>query len=451
MALLLASGLAFGGVYWWAFGPMLFLASVVASETLGLQRRIREAPRGVAIGLACWGGAIALQLLPLPQRMLQLVSPRTDQFLRAWDVSYAWARHPWHALSVAPAATSLGLAFVVVFAAIALTVSVIVGDASETFASGIAAIGAVIAVTGIVGAAAHDGLILGLWQPPPHTTPFGPFLNRNHFGAWMVMAVAVTLADCHRRATDSTVRAHDGRAFVKWLGTADGSRWLITAAAVMLMVLAVVLTRSRSAIVSLIVVVFLLHGLAVRAHTPSTMRFGVLALIVIACLSADVAAAAQRFTADPRLDSRRVAWADAITIARDFPAVGVGWNAYGVASATYEIGSTSPHFAASHNDYLQMLAEGGLIVASMVVAVVIVAAGTVGGWARADAGIVAGFWLRRGALVGIAAMACHECVDFSLQVPANGLLFACLCGAAVHRPSVVRLDRFVRRRSGNEG
>src|SRR4051794_21244430 len=100
IVLLLASALAFGGVYWWAFAPMLFLSAVVASETLGLRRRISEAPRAVAIGLACWGAAIALQLLPLPERMLQMASPHTDQFLRAWSVSYAWTRHPWHALSI---------------------------------------------------------------------------------------------------------------------------------------------------------------------------------------------------------------------------------------------------------------------------------------------------------------------------------------------------------------
>jgi hypothetical protein len=44
-----------------------------------------------------------------------------------------------------------------------------------------------------------------------------------------------------------------------------------------------------------------------------------------------------------------------------------------------------------------------------------------------------GYWLRVGAVTGLAAIALQETVDFSLQIPGIAALFAVLCGIALHR------------------
>ena len=44
------------------------------------------------------------------------------------------------------------------------------------------------------------------------------------------------------------------------------------------------------------------------------------------------------------------------------------------------------------------------------------------------------YWIRVGATTGLFAIALQEAVDFSLQIPGNAVLFALLCGMAVHRP-----------------
>jgi hypothetical protein len=43
------------------------------------------------------------------------------------------------------------------------------------------------------------------------------------------------------------------------------------------------------------------------------------------------------------------------------------------------------------------------------------------------------YWIRRGAAVGLVAVALQELVEFSLQMPGNAFLFAVLCAIALHR------------------
>ncbi len=45
-------------------------------------------------------------------------------------------------------------------------------------------------------------------------------------------------------------------------------------------------------------------------------------------------------------------------------------------------------------------------------------------------------WLRVGAVCGIVSKAFQELVDFSLQIPANAVLFTVLCGVAIRRPEM---------------
>jgi O-antigen ligase len=85
----------------------------------------------------------------------------------------------------------------------------------------------------------------------------------------------------------------------------------------------------------------------------------------------------------------------------------------------------------AHNDYLQLLAEGGLLVfipAALVVVLLGVAVGRRLGEARHDG---YEYWVRAGAAVGLLTMGIQETVEFSLQIPANALLFATLAAVAV--------------------
>ena len=90
------------------------------------------------------------------------------------------------------------------------------------------------------------------------------------------------------------------------------------------------------------------------------------------------------------------------------------------------------HYAQAHNDYLQLAAEGGLLLtipAALSVCAFIVAVRR----RFVEETSVRTYWLRVGAVTGLTAIALQETVEFSLQMPGNAALFAVVCAIALHR------------------
>jgi O-antigen ligase len=113
---------------------------------------------------------------------------------------------------------------------------------------------------------------------------------------------------------------------------------------------------------------------------------------------------------------------------------GAGLNTYGTTTLFYQTIDPTQHYAEAHNDYLQLLAEGGVLV-TVPLAFLLVAVGSMI-WRRfrsgADDPLTS--WIRLGAVTGIVAIALQEMVDFSLQMPGNAALFTVLAAIAAHAP-----------------
>ena len=60
-------------------------------------------------------------------------------------------------------------------------------------------VGVVLALAGIVQKPLYAGRVLGFWEPEAGGSPFGPFVNKNHFAGWMLMALPLTLGAALRR------------------------------------------------------------------------------------------------------------------------------------------------------------------------------------------------------------------------------------------------------------
>src|SRR5262249_23516854 len=131
-------------------------------------------------------------------------------------------------------------------------------------------------------------------------------------------------------------------------------------------------------------------------------------------------------------NNRLGAWHDARNIAQQFPLTGTGLGTYGFATLFYQKHDLLQHYEQAHNDYLQLAAEGGLLIGFPFLACVLA---FIRGVCRrfADETSVSAYWIRVGAITGLAAIALQETVDFSLQMPGNALLFSTLCGIALHR------------------
>jgi O-antigen ligase len=122
-------------------------------------------------------------------------------------------------------------------------------------------------------------------------------------------------------------------------------------------------------------------------------------------------------------------WRDTLRMAADFPIFGVGIRAYTVASLLYQRGLEDEHVGAAHNDWLQLVAEGGVLVS--IPMLILLALLTREALRRFREHRQAGdfgttYWLRAGAATGLLAIGLQSLVEFSLQMPGNTVLFAVL-------------------------
>lgn len=444
LAAALAWGLfAFGGVYAWAYWPLVGAAFAIAALAVVAERvseDARPAERWLAIGFGVFAAAAAVQLIPLPLAILQQATPETVRALQQLNPAVASGAVASHPLSIAPDSTVVGISLFAACAVLTLACSAIFSiRGGRGIARAITAIGVAAAITGIVQQPLYSGRIYGLWTPIDGGSPYGPFVNKNHFAGWMLMALPVTLGlffGGMARAMRDVRRSWRDRLI--WLSSAEASHLVLYAASALVMALALVLTMSRSGVAAFALSIAMTGAFVARRQRiggRGAVAFAYLAFLVVVVVSwagADVIASRFSETEWSELNARRGAWSDAIDIRARFPVAGTGLNTYGTATVLYQRHDLSRRYTEAHNDYLQLAAEGGwlLIVPALLSAVVFIVAVR---HRFADETSVGAYWLRVGAVTGIAAIALQEAVEFSLQIPGNAILFAALCGIALHK------------------
>jgi O-antigen ligase len=87
----------------------------------------------------------------------------------------------------------------------------------------------------------------------------------------------------------------------------------------------------------------------------------------------------------------------------------------------------------AHNEYLQLLAGGGALLAVPVAGVMLAAAWRMMQRLRSDR-TTAVFWIRAGAASGILGVVVQSVWETTLRMPANAVLFALVAAIALHDP-----------------
>jgi O-antigen ligase len=204
------------------------------------------------------------------------------------------------------------------------------------------------------------------------------------------------------------------------------------------MSLSVFLSRSRSGMIGLAV------GLAVlavlgreRLRRGTALRLGAalgfLALVI--ALWANPAEVMSRLdetiAGTPDAADRWTIWRDTLPVVRDFWMAGTGSATYETAMLLYQRSYRSiVYFNQAHNQYLQVAAEGGLLLLLPLLVAAIAFIRTAGRLLREDGSGI--FWVRAGALAGLAAVSVQNIWETGLRMPANALLFVALLAIAIH-------------------
>jgi O-antigen ligase len=450
VALVLAWGaLAFGSVYSWAFWPLAAAAAGCGAAGLLLPDSGPHVPRLASMALAwCFAivaALVVLQLVPLPLDLALRLSPRLARVLSELDVAFAAGLTSRHALSIAPSATLTSLLLYLAFALLMFGVARLASLAgTRTIAWIVCALGVLLAVIGIVQRPLYTGRIYGFWAPMMESTrPFGPFVNPNHFAGWMLMALPVAFGLlCSAAARGMAGVKADWRSRIIWLSSREASQTILIGAAAVVMAVSLMLTMSRSGIGAFAVSVAITSWFALRRLPGGSKRVMVTAylacilVIAVGCVGSETIAA--RFaSANPgNINERLPIWRDTWAIVRDFWLTGTGLNTYGVATLLYQTAEPDVHLREAHNDYLQIAAEGGLLLAVPVACAIGILAVEVRRRFRRSHG--SSYWIRLGAVTGLLAIALQSMVEFSLQMPGNAALVAVLGGIALHHPPAGR-------------
>lgn len=453
--------LAFGAPYRWAYTTLAIAAAVVGTAAWFRSRptRLLIDQRRVLLALLALAVAAGLQLIPLPSRIVDAVSPGNAALLQQIDLVFAsmsagvatgdTAAMPWRSLSIAPALTVRSLLLLLCFG---LLLAGLVRHCNRfgirRFAWWFVVFGAAVALIGIVqkallGDLVWNGMkIYGFWTPRDKlATPFGPFVNRNHFAGWMLMALPVALGYVLSLAELGLRQVRPGwRYRLLWLSSPEGGQLQIAIFAVVLMGVSLLMTLSRSGIacfgmaMAIATIAAARQQRSARARLGMVLAIGILAAAPVLWAKSDILGRFSSHGDDRSMSLRRTIWGDTRRIVADFPGVGTGLDTYAVAMQAYQTGFTDQAVREAHNDYLQLAAEGGLllgvpiafVIGSFVVAV---RRRFVGGQDDPTTS-----WMRFGAAIGLAAIGLQSLVEFSLQMPGNAVTFVVLAAMALHRP-----------------
>ena len=277
----------------------------------------------------------------------------------------------------------------------------------------------------------EPSFILTYLQPG---TGYGQFINRNHFAFLMEMALGLMLGLIAG-------------------GGVQRKRLLVYLAAVLPVWMALMLSNSRGGVLSMLSqMIFLALLLSVMprprksAEYDGDRAFGslrrlggsvVVRAVLIVCLVGAMTAAvvlvggdplASRLETAPRELSARTGrlgiWEATWQLTKANRIIGVGFAGYRTAITEYYDYSGDQTLQQAHNDYLELLASGGLI------------GGALGAWflivliRRAREQLRSTNTFHRaaclGALTGLFGVAVHSLVDFGLHITVNALVFTSL-------------------------
>jgi len=373
----------------------------------------------------------ALQLVPLPYAARERISPAAVAFERTVRIqSSGGGARP---LSIDPTATALALA-------VGAGLASVFWSARSMFARGglrgvtraVAVMGLIVAPLAIVQHATAPFLLYWHWRPiTKDAQPYGPFVNRNDFACWLVMALPLVVGYGMARVRS---RLRSGHGAVDLEDAVDETEVALAVSAC-LMAGALFVSMSRSGLTAAAVSLLTLVWLARRHIDRQRLVWLLLALaglVVVATTYANLDALATR-VGDAFAEGgggRRAIWRETWPMVKDFAATGVGVGAYQRGMLVYQQSPRKFYFNHAHDEYLQILAEGGLVLAAPVlVALVSFVAGVVRRL-REDRSAV--YWMRAGAVSGMVAAAVQSVWDTGLRMPANAVLFGILAAIALH-------------------
>jgi O-antigen ligase len=334
-------------------------------------------------------------------------------------------------------ALTLGIAYALLFA---LVVSTVRTEAEiHRLALSLVLIGFGMALFAILQQYTWNGKIYWLRIVTPGGSPTGPFVNRNHYAGYIEMLIPVAMGYTVASFAGVPARGDTAwRRFVDRLTSARANQLVLLLFMTLVMSVSLVLTLSRGGIVSFVTALILIGLVLLFGRTTKrwVLLPGILAALVLISLTwfglgpiIDRVNTLLHLPEDRSMLGRIAVWKDTTRIMEDYPYMGSGPGTFGAVYPAYKTVPDPVFYEHAHNDYVQWMAETGIIGFGLGAGAIGILFGFViaGGRARRNP------WakgLLLGIVTGLVGILLHGLYDFNFHIPANAFLCTVLIGMA---------------------
>ncbi len=434
LGLLVFAPLAFGSVETWS-RAVLCLGSVLALSLHMIdcrrkKRRFYRVPGLVPLSTLLL--LVALQLVPLPQPLMETLRPLSLQLHWAQALK-ADSSHLWLSLSPNLKATLHELLrYGGYLAFYVLSIQLMARrEGLKKILYLVAVFAAIFSLLGIFQYLLPSEKILWILRDWPSRAPhpFATYINGNHYAGLMLMLFPVLLA-----LTLATRLQLYGRSFrekfTEALSHPKFNSRVLLGSATLLAGCTVFLSLSRGGTLSLLAsslffMAMMLMNREMRSRATLVGGIGLMTLMLVGVVG--WGSIFERFDsirdASGQLrDERPVYWSDSLEIISDFSLLGTGAGTFRDVYPAYRSVKHQILVDHAHNDYLEQLVETGIVGAGLLAwfAVLVLRQSRQQISKRRS---LRARYLYLGSLSGLVGIGFHSLTDFNLRLGANGLYF----------------------------
>lgn len=275
--------------------------------------------------------------------------------------------------------------------------------------------GSVYAFYAILQSVLSPNAIYGLYERP-FLSPFGSFVNRHNFAAFMEMAMSMMLG-------------------LLFTGVIARDKRLLFITGLAIMGISLLLTQSRGGLIAFVIALFLLIIMTTKAkgNKKTAIRLGLSAALFLVLIGGAAFVGGEtslnRFVSEAsttKTDSatRTQIWQTTLKIIGTNMPFGTGLGAYGVAYVKFDESKAEGRVEQAHNDFLQVVSDAGIVgagIGALFLFFLYNAARRV-----KDINNKYRKGVAVGALTGIVAILVHSIFDFVLHTTAISIFFILL-------------------------
>jgi len=447
IVLLIFTPFAFGTVQKWSvslmeIGAFLLLIIFLLKRTIdgsscesrpveegGFEPLRHGALKAASILMFLFVALVLLQLLPLPDAVLHMVSPNA---LRLYE-QFGGSAASFHSISVNRYATRQELLLLLSYLSVFF---VIIGHyrTKQQLRSLVLAlfyIGAFLVLFALLQKVTWNGRMFWFYPIDGYLLKskldyiWGPFIYRNNFAGYLEMIIPLGLALLIYTAPgrkSSRGVLHSNRV-ARFLDSPNFAKFTTYFLIVLVMTAALFATLSRGGI-SACIASFIFFIWITRKRSTLRSRSLLLSLMALVVSAVVIFAAwdriENRFEGAGYVD-RATVWHDSLGIIRDYPLFGSGLGGFESTYLRYQSRYNKSLFDHAHNDYVEIVTDTGLVGTTLIGAALLLLLSALYRRWRSKRSTFAQC-IGAGGLSAIAAMAVHSFTDFNLHIPAIALL-----------------------------